>query len=742
MNMRRLIQIRTFFLAIFFWCSLVSGAALADVIQPSLLEITEKTPEHFDVVWKVPKRGDLVLSLRPILPSEWTAIDPPDIRMLPGAMVERTSFKSDGQPVAGQTISIEGLPGLFTDVLLQIKLHDGSSYVAVLRSDVPSFTIPALHAESLATVIFNNMASAFGHLLGSIHHIVLILAFVLLGRGTGIIKTLLAFILGHAASLVLVDLGVDGFPSAIAEVFSMVVVFLIARSIVLKRQDLNAFVGPVFLVGLFHGLGQATSLGEIAGGKPELLQALFAFNTGLDLGQVILVALVYVVFLGVQRGQGLEKIQVVAGYALGIAAVAIAIATFMHALVPESASNRAAASQTREIPVARSLATVAPNRTGPIAIQPAKDPATVFLTIEPYEVRLEVLFRVQDLYALQEFNAPTENMIDPDAQGHFIEKVIALMQDRVFLEINGKATDATVQRGGFVTSGSYGILVREQKVPERADEAILGMMFVYGCDDLPNNVRMNWDLFLPASNEVSVTLVDPLETQQMMLTNTAPAIQWANQLEGFEVPVVASIPVVLPAIPVASIVLFVFFIIIYIVRYKKDKRRIVNGLAGFCLALAIILYPFVRFKLEIPGLRSLKPDTGSAAFVVDGLLTNVYRSFYLRDEGTIYDRLATTASGDQLTDIYLQVRTALEMENRGGARARVDQVKVDEVRDVRRKEDGMFAVDTVWTINGSVCHFGHTHYRQNRYHAVVNIFQDGDVWKIGRIDLLDEQRIL
>ena len=85
---------------------------------------------------------------------------------------------------------------------------------------------------------------------------------------------------------------------------------------------------------------------------------------------------------------------------------------------------------------------------------------------------------------------------------------------------------------------------------------------------------------------------------------------------------------------------------------------------------------------------------------------------------------------------------ALELEDRGGARARVDQVQIQEVRDVTRQADGSFAIDAVWTADGSVSHFGHTHYRQNRYHAIMRIVQDEDTWKIHQIDLLDEQRLL
>ena len=60
--------------------------------------------------------------------------------------------------------------------------------------------------------------------------------------------------------------------------------------------------------------------------------------------------------------------------------------------------------------------------------------------------------------------------------------------------------------------------------------------------------------------------------------------------------------------------------------------------------------------------------------IVFGLLENVYRSFDYRDENAIYDALERSASGDLLTDIYLETRRSLELANQGGARAKVESV--------------------------------------------------------------------
>jgi hypothetical protein len=45
-------------------------------------------------------------------------------------------------------------------------------------------------------------------------------------------------------------------------------------------------------------------------------------------------------------------------------------------------------------------------------------------------------------------------------------------------------------------------------------------------------------------------------------------------------------------------------------------------------------------------------------------------------------------------------------------------------------------------VNGSVSHFGHTHYRRNQYHALVKFVTEIGSWKIKGIELIDEERLL
>jgi hypothetical protein len=81
------------------------------------------------------------------------------------------------------------------------------------------------------------------------------------------------------------------------------------------------------------------------------------------------------------------------------------------------------------------------------------------------------------------------------------------------------------------------------------------------------------------------------------------------------------------------------------------------------------------------------------------------------------------------------------MEERGGARARVEAVEVLEVDSVGAAGPDGFDADAVWTVGGTVTHFGHRHNRRNRYDARVTVVAADGVWKIRDIEVFDEERL-
>ena len=138
---------------------------------------------------------------------------------------------------------------------------------------------------------------------------------------------------------------------------------------------------------------------------------------------------------------------------------------------------------------------------------------------------------------------------------------------------------------------------------------------------------------------------------------------------------------------------------------------------------------------------SNKPNVDRANAIVGDLLHNIYRAFDYREESDIYDVLATSVSGELLTDIFLETKRSLVLANQGGAEAKVKDVSLESVEIQPDASQGRFTVKANWTVHGSVGHWGHIHKRSNRYLAELTVAVDGDQWKLQEMSVLQEERL-
>ncbi len=68
---------------------LLTPGALAHEVRPAFLDIRETEPETYDILWKVPARGELRLGIYVELPAEVRQVTAPIGRFADGAYVER-----------------------------------------------------------------------------------------------------------------------------------------------------------------------------------------------------------------------------------------------------------------------------------------------------------------------------------------------------------------------------------------------------------------------------------------------------------------------------------------------------------------------------------------------------------------------------------------------------------------------------------------------------------------------------
>ncbi|MPL54547.1 hypothetical protein SDC9_00012 [bioreactor metagenome] len=104
-----------------------------------------------------------------------------------------------------------------------------------------------------------------------------------------------AFTIGHSLTLVLSTLDVFRFPSDWVEfLIPCTIVFTALDNIIFSKNEkkliqLNYYLALLF--GLIHGMGFANSVRMMLASEQDITLPLFGFNVGLELGQIVVVAI-------------------------------------------------------------------------------------------------------------------------------------------------------------------------------------------------------------------------------------------------------------------------------------------------------------------------------------------------------------------------------------------------------------------------------------------------------------------
>jgi hypothetical protein len=287
------------------------------------LELTEMQDGWVEVIWKVPVKGDRVLGLTPVFPDFFEPALPPSGRVVKGAYVQRSTYRTNNTPLTAAAIEIEGLAGLSTEVLLRIKLFDGTEHSAVLRASSPRFTIPVEPSKSEVAVSYWQMGAI--HILEGYDHLLFLLTLLLIVSGIWpLLKTVTAFTLAHSITLALATLGIVNIPPVPTEAVISLSIVLLAVEAVRKSQGKMTMAERypwliAFTFGLVHGLGFAGALSEIGIPQNEVPLALLMFNVGVETGQVLFVVVVAGLLAALAKISSKESLRVsqVMPYAIG-----------------------------------------------------------------------------------------------------------------------------------------------------------------------------------------------------------------------------------------------------------------------------------------------------------------------------------------------------------------------------------------------------------------------------------------
>ena len=179
-------------------------------------------------------------------------------------------FRGEGEPIQG-------------------LLNVGQPEIAL---DAPA----AWHQVARRHVVFG-----IEHIAIGFDHIAFLLALILWARRFWpFVVVVTAFTLAHSITLALAVLEVASLPGAGIEIAIAATIVYAAAENLFSRAGEKRW-RTAFVLGLLHGFGFASVLRDFGLPRDHLVLALAAFNIGVEIGQMIIVAAAFAVLLGLDR---------------------------------------------------------------------------------------------------------------------------------------------------------------------------------------------------------------------------------------------------------------------------------------------------------------------------------------------------------------------------------------------------------------------------------------------------------
>jgi hydrogenase/urease accessory protein HupE len=300
-----------------------AGHARAHESRPAYLELRQLDAQTYDVNWKVPGQGERMrLALDVAFPTGTTQLGPVRTTYANNAFLQRWRVRRPGG-FDGSRIRIVGLEFTLTDALIRVQHLDGTTQVARATAAEPTLTLKA--EPDSWQVVRTYVVLGIEHILTGVDHLLFVLALVILvGPTRRLLWTITAFTVAHSITLAAATLGFVHVPPPPVEASIALSILFLAVEIIHTRTGRPGLTKRApwivaFVFGLLHGLGFAGALSEIGLPTNAIPLALFFFNVGVEIGQLLFIAAVLVLMKGLihlplPRGEWRWKLPV---YAIG-----------------------------------------------------------------------------------------------------------------------------------------------------------------------------------------------------------------------------------------------------------------------------------------------------------------------------------------------------------------------------------------------------------------------------------------
>ncbi|MGI8905502.1 MAG: HupE/UreJ family protein [Candidatus Sumerlaeaceae bacterium] len=175
--------------------------------------------------------------------------------------------------------------------------------IAHVGSDTGAISSTATAGTSTWALMLDYLLEGIWHILIGWDHVFFVVGIILIAPNfKNLIKVITAFTIAHSITLILTSLEVLKIsrPQIVEAIIAASVAYVGLENLVLRNRQIPWRWALVFGFGLIHGLGFAGVLRELlgaggatAGSKGQLVACLLTFNVGVEIGQLLILCLLW-----------------------------------------------------------------------------------------------------------------------------------------------------------------------------------------------------------------------------------------------------------------------------------------------------------------------------------------------------------------------------------------------------------------------------------------------------------------
>lgn len=695
------------------------GVACADFVNPASLEITEIRASEFEIVLTLPLIKGRILKAKPIFPESFVIHGEVTERAVSGSVIRTWSMTCDPQNLVGAPIGMKGLLGTSQEILLTIKTLAGRSYRHTLRATQSFYIIPT--PPTVPQLSLQAGLQGIQQVLRRFELVLFICVLLVLGLHW---RTLMVVTLSFAfAQMLGQGLAIQNWmvvsPFWARTFCSLTTLLMVVGS--LNKDRLPAYGLkhciwiPVFLLGMLYGASQSGMVTDWVLSTREQYLALVFGAVGVLTGFGLLTACIHEakVVLRTWWGARQRRCRFWIIYGAGILAAALfwygaSTPAFVDGIVPG-------------LPA---IFWVAIGCLGLwCRVQAGRWPGRLALVAGS-------CFGLGLVFSFANVAVPLLSLVMLVFLTYLGVTLLFSFPGPGWLRI------LLVAGGTFYYGYAAGYHFRDTTalpIAHGIGAAILLSFLFFICYHIMQSSPLPVATF-------PVRVCGLLACALSVLWRLQEYRDWFQEE-------------ILPTLAMGSLQVPVLMVILLLcagLAWPRKRRFQVAPAGGpvvmhwLLLGLAFFVFPHGSLSCRRPFYTPRAPTPVEARHIMGRLLTDTYLAFNVTDENQAFDMLEANLSENLITDVYLDSRRRLSAGTRQGAQVTVKEVQVKSVDQVlsKSRSNTSFTYPCQWVVTARVKHLKHVHDRQNIYLGELTIGIEDNRWKITKLVLKNEERII